>query len=105
MNIVSHPKYRETPRVTAVRPIGGFQVHLTFSDGMEKDIDLGPYLEGPVFEAIRRDPQLFASIYIDGDTVAWPNGADIDPDTLYYEGPPPWAKEERRQEPARTFRQ
>ena len=91
--IVSNPKYPRVPRVTAIKPITGFRVHFIFADGVEKDIDLEPYLQGPIFEPIRQDPALFAAMYVDGDTIAWHNGADIDPDTLYYEGPPPWAEE------------
>ena len=31
-------------------------VRLCFADGVEKTVDLSPYLHGPVFEAIRDDP-------------------------------------------------
>lgn len=99
MGITSHPTYRQLPRVTAVRHIAGFKMHLSFENGTEKDLDLEPYLKGPIFEPVRQDPQLFAAVYVDGDTIAWPNGADIDPDTLYYEGPPPWADHEPQHEP------
>ena len=91
--ILRHPQYPELPRVTAVRVVSGFVVHLTFADGVEKQVDLEPFLTGPIFEPIRGDPNMFASMFIDGDTIAWSNGADIDPDTLYYEGAPPWAEE------------
>ena len=58
-------------------------MHFTFWDGTESDIDLDPYLHGPIFEPLRREPALFAAMYLDGDTIAWPNGADIAPETLY----------------------
>jgi hypothetical protein len=80
---VSNPQYPEVPRVTAIRLVAGFRVHLTFGDGTEKEIDLEPYLHGPIFESLRRDPALFAQMFLDGDTIAWPNGADIAPETLY----------------------
>jgi hypothetical protein len=91
--ILRHPQYPELPCVTAFHLVSGYVVHLTFADGVEKDVDLEPFLEGPIFEPIRNDPEMFASMFIDGDTIAWHKGADIDPDTLYYDGAPLWAKE------------
>jgi hypothetical protein len=37
-----------------------------------------------VFEAIRTDPAVFCSMTVTGGVISWPNGADIDPDVLYY---------------------
>jgi hypothetical protein len=72
-------------RVTDAQPRDGYRVHLTFSDGTEKDIDLAPYLKGPVFEPLR-DPARFREVAVDPElgTIVWPNGADICPDVLYH---------------------
>ena len=58
---------------------------MAFTDGSERDLDREPYLRGPIFEPLRRDPSLFASVQVDQElgTLVWPNGADIDPDVLY----------------------
>jgi hypothetical protein len=40
-------------------------------------------LRGPVIEPVRRDPALFAQMYLDVETIAWPNEADVAPETLY----------------------
>ena len=77
-------------RVKAVQPLEGFRAQLDFEDGTSKEIDLGPYLHGPIFEPIRNDPAVFRSMKIEGGTIAWDNGADIDPDVLYYGLTPAW---------------
>jgi hypothetical protein len=82
-------------RVQSAEPLEGFKVRLLFEDGTEKEIDLEPYLRGPIFESIRENPQQFRAIKIEGGTVAWENGADIDPDVLYYDLTPAWMEEEK----------
>ena len=71
--------------MTDVKPGEGCFVHLTFSDGTEKDIDLTPYRKGPVFEPLQ-DPARFREVAVDPElgTIVWPNGADICPDVLYH---------------------
>jgi hypothetical protein len=95
MTIIYHPKYPEVIGVRAVEPRAGVTVHVTFTDGSARDIDLEPYLCGPIFEPIRNDSQVFATVFVDpiGQTLAWPNGADIAPETLYYDGSPPWSND------------
>lgn len=61
---------------------GGFRIRLAFNDLSERTVDFRPWLEGPVFEALK-DPAYFRQFFVDGGTVAWPNGADIAPETLY----------------------
>ena len=65
-------------------------VRVTFTNGTQRDIDLTPYLQGPIFEPVRDDPVVFRSIKVEGGTIAWNNGADIDPDVLYYNLRPAW---------------
>jgi hypothetical protein len=93
MDPIVRSQYPMPPRLRTVEIVSRFTVHLTFADGVERKIDLEPYLHGPLFDPIRQDPSLFASVQIDevGDTICWPNGADIAPETLYYPGDPPWA--------------
>lgn len=82
-------------RVREVKPLHDFLVHVWFSDDTERDIDLEKYLHGPAFEEIRFSPAIFRSMYVgEGRTICWTNGADIDPDTLYYDLTPAWSAEE-----------
>jgi hypothetical protein len=73
-------------RVQAVTPLENFQVRLTFTDGTEREVDLAPYLRGPIFEPLRYDRAFFQSVRVDEQlgTIVWPNGADICPDVLYW---------------------
>jgi hypothetical protein len=70
------------PSVVRADYCGELNIRLVFSDGVEGVVDFADWLTGPVFEPLR-DPAYFARFFIDGGTVAWPNGADIAPETLH----------------------
>ena len=70
------------PSVIQASYRGGFRIHLAFNDLSEGTVDFRPWLEGPVFEALK-DPKYFREFFLDAGTVTWPNGADVAPETLY----------------------
>ena len=70
------------PTVIQAEYDGGFRIHLTFDDRLEGTVDLESWLEGPIFEPLK-DRTYFQGFFLDGGTIAWPNGADIAPETLY----------------------
>ena len=70
------------PQVVGARYIRGFIVSTRFDDGTEKNIDVSQWFKGPVFQPLK-DPKLFKKFFIDGGTLAWPNGVDIAPEALY----------------------
>jgi hypothetical protein len=70
------------PSVVSAKHVGGFRVHLTFNDGVEATVDFQPWLKGPVFEPLKA-PRYFSQLFVDGGGIAWPNGADVAPETLY----------------------
>lgn len=80
-------------RVRKATPLAGFTMQLEFEDGTQKEINLEPFLRGTIFKPIREDPELFRQVKIEGGTIVWPNGADIDPDVLYYDLKPAWMEE------------
>ncbi len=83
--------------VTSVKLLGDYRVALTFTDGTAGELDLEPYLWGPVFEPLKQDMELFRSVSVDPEaqTIVWPNGADIAPETLYEDSHPVKPKKTR----------
>lgn len=71
-------------QIKEAKYISDFQIKLLFSDGKEKNVDLKPHLEGPIFEPLK-DEAAFKEFYVDPElaTIAWKNGADFAPEFLY----------------------
>jgi hypothetical protein len=84
------------PRVgiRTAKPLDGFRALVAFDNGTQREVDFEPYLQGPIFEPIRHDPAVFRSMTVARGVIAWPNGADIDPDVLYYGLKPAWMEQE-----------
>jgi len=72
------------PDVTAAVPLEPYVVRVVFADGEVRDVDIEPLLDGPAFAPLR-DTEAFQQVTVDEQTktVAWPTGADLDPDVLY----------------------
>ena len=69
--------------VTEIKYKNDYTYWISFDDGVNGDICFKKYLgKGPVFEQFN-DISFFKSAYIEGGTIAWSNGADIAPETLY----------------------
>jgi hypothetical protein len=70
-------------RVIDEKAIDGYRLRLAFSDGAVGEIDLADELWGEVFEPLREEA-LFRQARVDPElgTVVWPNGADLDPESL-----------------------
>lgn len=89
---------RQPARIRQVKPLKGVNVELLFSDGVVKTINLKKYLHGLAFEQIRSDQDYFRQVFIGpiGETVTWPNTADIDADVLRYDLTPAWMEKRAR---------
>lgn len=70
------------PTVIRAEHAGGYKIRLMFNDGIEATIDFSDWLKGRIFEPLK-DPEYFSRFFVEGGTVAWPNGADIAPETLH----------------------
>ena len=80
-------------RVKSVEPLENFRVRVIFQNEVQKEIELEKFLRGEIFEPIRNNPEMFRAVKVVGGTIGWDNGADIDPDVLYYDLKPAWMEE------------
>ncbi len=69
--------------VTALTVRETYRVRVTFSDTITKEIDLEPYLSGPIFLPVR-EPAFFRQALISDGAISWPNGADLDSQVIRY---------------------
>ena len=68
--------------VKSVQVLKDYQLLLTFATGEKKQFDMKPYLNKGIFKELR-NKDLFNQVKICFDSIAWENGADIDPEGLY----------------------
>lgn len=71
------------PEINRAKRVSGFIVAMRFNDGTEKHVDISQWFKGPVFKPLK-DPKFFGKFFVEGGTLAWPNGVDIAPEALYY---------------------
>ena len=71
-------------QLVEARYVSDHVVWLRFRDGTTGEVDLGPELQGPVFEPLR-DVKIFQQFRIHPEfhTLVWPNGADFAPEFLH----------------------
>lgn len=67
--------------ITEAKYIDSYKLWLKFNDGTEGQIDLSSELYGEIFEPLK-DISYFKQFSIQGNTVAWENGADFAPEFL-----------------------
>lgn len=90
--------------VKAVKPLDGYWLRLTLSNGNVVERDVEELLWGGVFEPIRDRRELFEAAFVDGGTVAWPGLVDIAPETLIWDGPVPRGEDARPRRRVRLHR-
>ncbi len=69
--------------VTRITYQADYRYMITFDDGLCGEIDFARYPDrGPVFSPLK-EKRFFRQARIIGGTIAWPNGADVSPESLY----------------------
>lgn len=71
-------------KVINVKARENLTLEMIFDDGSARRFDASPYLDYPAFQSLR-SPAEFVKASVQHDTVSWPGGQDISPDTLYLE--------------------
>lgn len=74
-------------QVTAVRVLEKYQLELTFNTGETRKFDARPYLDKGIFTELK-SPSYFGSVRLAFGSIAWPNGQDFGPESLYAESIP-----------------
>ena len=71
------------PHVVEAEHVKDYLIKVKFNDGTEKLMDFSSYIDrGGIFSKLK-DTAYFKKFFVDLNTVCWPNGADIAPETLY----------------------
>ena len=82
-------------RISAVEPLGGYRLRLQLTDGSVVERDIGPLLQGPVFDRIRNDPYRFRQVRVSHGTIVFAGDdsdeVDLCPDAVIWGGLPPQA--------------
>jgi hypothetical protein len=71
--------------VVSVEYLGGYRLRVRFEDGAEGTVDISTMVDFVGVFAPLREETFMAAARVDGDlgTIAWPNGAHVDPVVLY----------------------
>ncbi len=75
--------------VVSAKYISDYKIHIKFSTGEERIVDMEHELWGEVFEPLK-DKKFFEQFKVSEElgTIVWPNGADYAPYSLYDLGIP-----------------
>lgn len=73
----------EVARITKIKVLHGFRLHLTFNGSRKRIVNLKSILWGPMFSPLRK-PSEFRKVRVNEafGCIEWPNGADLCPDAL-----------------------
>ncbi len=69
-------------KVISVKPLEDHQLEIGFNSNEKRVFDVKPYLDSGIFKELK-DELYFKSVTLQFDSIAWQNGQDFSPETLY----------------------
>ncbi|MCF8449117.1 MAG: DUF2442 domain-containing protein [Taibaiella sp.] len=72
------------PRVVSVKVLADYVLDLTFENGEKGHFSMKPYLDFPVYNALK-DYALFEKARVTFGFISWSDDIDMSPDNLYLE--------------------
>lgn len=72
-----------TPLIKKVEILEDYNLLIFFENGEKKVYDMKKNLKYPVFEKLK-DINQFKKLKVNGETIEWETGEDINPDDLYF---------------------
>ena len=73
--------------ITTVSPQDNYILQMTFENGEQRYLDMKPYLHRGVFKELA-NKDMFNTVRVSFDTVAWKNEVDLAPEVLYEKSVP-----------------
>ncbi|MEP7376087.1 MAG: DUF2442 domain-containing protein [Chitinophagaceae bacterium] len=72
-------------KVISVKPLEDYMLLIEFDSKEVRLFDVKPYLEKGIFQELK-DENYFKRVTTSFDSIAWKNGQDFSPETLYIRG-------------------
>ena len=69
-------------KVISVKPLNNYYLELCFNNNEVRRFDVKPYLDKGIFTELKNE-DYFMQVAIQFDSIAWKNGQDFSPETLY----------------------
>lgn len=73
-------------KLISVKPLEDYILELTYNEEL-RIFDLKPYLEKGFFSELKK-VNYFNQVFLSFDSIAWPNGQDLSPETLLIKSVP-----------------
>ena len=74
-------------KLISVEPLDNYKLNLGFNTGEKRIFDVKPYLGFGIFKELQ-DKAYFRNVTTQFDSIAWQNGQDFSPETLYLKSNP-----------------
>ncbi len=74
-------------KLISVEPLDNYMLALGFDNGEKRIFDVKPYLGFGIFKELQ-DKTYFKNVTKQFDSIAWKNGQDFSPETLYLKSNP-----------------